>query len=195
MARRLFIVLCCGFMAVLMASCGQSYKLQSLAVTPGALTASGEQQIVLLGIGAYQQLTVTASFSNSKTQDVTNDPNTHYQLNSSSMPSTGKLEPTVAVPLSSISISNSGKVMVLSEACTFDTEPLPGTTPPSAWSYFGYPYKLQVTYTNNGVTDTAFLDVQVVNAPYCWDGTDAVGGNSATPPAGFLGNQAEGWGI
>jgi hypothetical protein len=174
-----------------MASCGQSYKLQSLAVTPGALAASGEQQIVLLGIGAYQQLTVTASFSNSKTQDVTNDPNTHYQLNSSSMPA--DLNPAVAVPLSSILISNSGKVTVLSKACTFDTEPIPGTSD-AQWTYFGYPYKLQVTYTNNGVTAQAFLDVQVVNARYCWDGTDVVGGNSATPFTGFTGNLIEGWG-
>jgi hypothetical protein len=188
MVRRALVVLCFALMTVFMASCGQTYKLQSLTVTPGAVNAAGNQQVTLLGIGAYQQLTVTATFSNTKTQDVTNAAS--YQLNASLMPAS--LNPAVAVPLASVSLSPSGKLTVLGKACTVDTEPAPGST--GTYTYFSYPYKAQISYTNNGVTATTEMDVNVINARYCWDGTDAVGGNTATPFAGFTGNLTAGWG-
>jgi hypothetical protein len=191
MVRRAFVVLCFGLMTILMAGCGQSYKLLSLTVTPGTPSASGNQLITLLGIGGFQQLTVTAAFSNGKTQDVTVDPHTTFQINASGMPAA--LNPAVAVPLTSISLSKSGKVTVLSEACTVDTEPVPGSGD-TAWTYFGYPYKAQVSYTENGVTATTSLDIFVINSRYCWDGTDSVGGNGSSPFTGFAGNLVEGWG-
>jgi len=188
MVRRALQVLCFAFMVAFMASCGQTYKVQSLTVTPGAMSASGSQQITLLGIGAYQQLTVTATFSNSKSQDVTSA--SHFQLNAPNMPA--NLNPTVAVPLTSVSLSPSGKVTVLSTACTSDTEPVPNSNN-TAWTYFTYPYKAQISYTDNGVTVTTLMDINVINSRYCWDGTDNIG-NGATPFAGFAGNLAAGWG-
>jgi hypothetical protein len=190
MVRRVLIVLSFGLMTMFMASCGQTYKLLSISVTPGTPSASGNQQITLLGIGAFQQLTVTAKFSNGKTQDVTVDPHTTYQLNASGMPA--DLNPAVAVPMQNVSLSQSGKVTVLSKACTVDTEPVPGSNN-TAWTYFGYPYKALISYTQNGETATTLLDVNVINSRYCWDGTDDVG-NGTTPFAGFAGNLADGWG-
>jgi hypothetical protein len=179
------IVLCLGLTTVILASCGQTYEVKSIAVTPGVLAASGNEQITLVGIGAYQQLTVTAIYSNGKTRDVTQSSGTTYQINSSIMPAA--LNPAVAVPLQNVSLSTSGLVSVRSEACTFDTEPNPGSND-TAWTYFGYPYKGLITYTNNGVAVTALLDIEVVNSRWCFDG------NNATPFTGFAGNLADGWG-
>jgi hypothetical protein len=184
MVRRVLGVLCLGITVLFMSSCGQTYKLLSISVTPGTLTPSGDSQVELVGIGAFQQLTVTATFSNTKTQVVTVDPNTKYELGSSLMPS--NLNPSVAVPLQNVVVSNSGMVSVLSAACTYDTEPI--SSADSSWTYFTYPYKLKVTYTNNGVTATAIMDVNVLNTRYCFDGTNA------TPFAGFAGNLSAGWG-
>ena len=68
MVHRAMVLLCLGFMTVLMASCGQTYKLQYITVAPGASVSSA---ISLGSIGSTQPLTVTAHFSNTKTEDVT----------------------------------------------------------------------------------------------------------------------------
>ncbi len=71
MKRRVLVTFCVGVLMALMASCGQTYSLQSISVTPGAYGATGSAAMNLEGIGSYQTLTVTAQFSNTKTQNVT----------------------------------------------------------------------------------------------------------------------------
>ena len=64
MVPRVLTALGAGFMAVLMASCGQTYKLDSITVAP----ATGYN---LVSPGQTGALTVTATYSNTKTNDVT----------------------------------------------------------------------------------------------------------------------------
>lgn len=177
MGRRALVVLGLAFMTVLLASCGQSYKLDSIEVTPGTLASSGNMAINLEGGGAYQQLTVTAKFSNSKTQDVTSQ--STYQIGASAM---GEQ----IAPLESVTVNKSGMVQVVGITCTWDTEPT--SSADTAWEYGVVPYKLTVAYTNNGYTSTAQMDVNVDNlAGYCFDG------QKFTPPAGFPGNSVVGY--
>lgn len=187
MVRRAMVVLCVGFMCFFVAGCGQSYKLDSIVVTPGAPTASGVSEINLEGEGAFQQLTVTAKFSNNKSVDVTskstfaigpspiNDPfpgceNTH----------------TCIAPLESLRVTNTGLVSVIGKACTWDTEPT--NVADTTFGYGVSPYPMTVTYTENGVTATANMDIDVANLAFsCFDGKLYV------PPAGFMGNSVVGY--
>jgi hypothetical protein len=178
MVRRVLTGLCVGFMCIFVASCGQTYKLQSITVTPGTADSAGNSSINLEGDGAFQQLTVTAHYSNTKSQDVT--VNSTYELGASQM---GEL----IAPLESVSVNKSGMVNVLNYACTWDTEP---TNPPtdSTFVYAVLPYKVTVSYTENGVTSTAYLDVNVANiGGYCFDGT------GVKPYSGFPGNSVAGY--
>jgi hypothetical protein len=186
MVRRALLVLCLGLMTVLLASCGQTYELQSISVTPGTLDSAGNSQINLVGDGAFQQLTVTAKYSNTKTKDVT--VHSSYQLNASKMGDAS--DGRSIAPLTSVAVNNSGMVNVLDYACTWDTEPT--SSADTAWYYTIAPYQVKVTYTENGVTATALMDVTVVNlnnGGYCFDGTDF------TPTSGFKGNSVVGYGI
>lgn len=182
MVRRALVVLCVGFMAVLMTSCGQTYKLLSITVTPGTLDASGNSAIYLEGDAAFQQLTVTATYSNTKTQDVTL--RSTYQIGTSDI-SKYFNNPNPA-PLSSVAVNNSGRISVVAPACTWDTEPT--SSADTAWNYGLYPYHATITYTENGVTTTAYLDINVANWAFsCFDG------KAYLPPTGFAGNTVVGY--
>jgi len=177
MVRRAMLVVCFALMAVFMTSCGQTYKLTGLQVTPGTLTPSGASTINLEGQGAFQQLTVTATFSNSKTQDVT-QASTFGQIGDSA------LGEKIA-PLESLTVVG-GFVKVVGYACTWDTEP---TDPPtnSKFSYGIAPYSVNISYTDNGITKTTQAFVNVNNdAGFCYDPTNPA-------PTGFAGNQASGY--
>ena len=151
MVQRALIVLGVGFLAALMASCGQTYKLDSITIAP----ATGYN---LVSPGETGALTVTANYSNSKTNDVTL--NSSYQLGSS-------LAPGDAAPLQALSLNKSGVVTASSTigACTWvaSTE---GTTP----TYATYPYPVTVTYAENGVTVTAIAPISMATAANCNDG-------------------------
>ncbi|MGA3126301.1 MAG: hypothetical protein ABSD13_06270 [Candidatus Korobacteraceae bacterium] len=147
MVRRAFILSCVGLLMVLLASCGQTYKLMSISVTPGALGATGSSAIDLDGIGSFQQLTVTALFSNSKTEDVT--VNSTYQLGSST---------DTLAPLSAVTVNTSGIVKAVGAACTWTATEASGTT---IWQYQTQPYPVDITYTENGVTATTTAYVSV----------------------------------
>jgi len=178
MGRRALVVLGLVFMTVLLASCGQSYQLMSITVTPGALDAAGNASIALDGVGAFQQLTVTAKYSNQKTQDVTLL--SSYQVGASAM---GEK----IAPLESLTVNKSGQVNLVNYACTWDTEPTNAAA--TNWSYYTAPYTVTVKYTDNGHTATALLNVSAANLVYCYDGLSP----STTPPAGFPGNLAVGY--
>lgn len=157
MVRRALILLCFGFMTVFMASCGQSYKLLSISVAPGASGATGSSAINLEGIGTFQALTVTALYSNTKTQDVT--AMSTYQLGASQ---------DVNAPLSAVIVNKSGVVKAVDGACTWIAEP---TDPPtnSKFLYGTAPYPVTITFTNNGITATTTAFVSVNSLAGCFD--------------------------
>ncbi len=157
MGRRALVVLCLGFMTVLLASCGQTYKLESITIAP----AAGYSLTNAVPQGA---LTVTATYSNSKTADVT--VNSSYEilasaLNSTTAPLSVNGVPTVTINKSGV-VSASGAAV----ACTWS-----GTTTP----YLPNQYLAQASYTEDGVTATASVSINVATAPGC------VGQTGTTP--------------
>jgi hypothetical protein len=165
MVRRVLIVLCFGFMTVFMGSCGQTYKLLSISVTPGALGATGSSAINIEGIGTFQSLTVTALYSNTKTEDVTGK--SQYQIGAS-------LDPNA--PLSATTVNGSGVVKAVGGVCTWVAEPTDSPTN-SAFSYGTSPYTVTITYS--GFTTVAFVSVN--SLPGCYDPANPA-------PKGFPGN-------
>lgn len=148
MVRRVLILLCIGFITVFMASCGQTYKLQSISISPAAgysLTSAAPQ-------GA---LTVTANYSNTKTADVT--VHSSYQMVASALS-------TTTAPLNAVAVNNSGIVTASGSvpACTWAATTSGGTT-----TYTPDPYLVEASYTENGVTATASVPIHVVTAPGC----------------------------
>jgi len=134
--RRLFLGL--GVVAMfLMASCGQSYEVKGITVTPA---------YVSLAQGGSQQFTVTATFSNSQTEDVTL--RSSYSLGASAADAANK----GVAPLTALTYNNSGYLQVVGGACTFTN---------SNGAKVGNPYSLNISYTNNGknVTTVAQIDV------------------------------------
>ena len=142
MVRRVLAGLCVGFMCIFGASCGQSYKLQSIAVTPSTGYSFSD-------LGDTGALVVVASFSNTKSSVVT--ANSTYQVGVSTAPAN-------AAPLGVITVDNSGLVVNSSTlvACTYD----PVTSQ-------AYPYPVTVSYSNNGVTATKIVPINVSTAPGC----------------------------
>jgi hypothetical protein len=155
MARRVLVALCFGFMTLILASCGQTYELQSITISPS--------QPKIDGISTPLAVTVTANYSNGKSEDATTK--AAYQISSS--------DPT-NVPLAGLSVNKSG---ILSTT----------TVPVCTWSWtlnsdgstYTYalvsPYTLTATYS--GFTATAV--VGVASAVPCYDGSS---GNTAPVP-------------
>jgi hypothetical protein len=158
MARRALILLCIGFMTVFMASCGQTYELQSITVTPA--------QPNIEGINVSQPLTVTAHFSNSKTEDVT--VKSLYQIGQA----TALTDPNT--PLAGLTVNKSGVVETTSvPACTWGYKLGSDGKTYSYW--ITSPYVVTITYS--GFTTTAAVSVASL-APSCYDG---IGFNAPTP--------------
>jgi len=132
-------------MCIFGASCGQTYKLESIAVTP----STGYSFKALGDTGA---LVVVATFSNTKTSVVTGS--STYQVGSSTAPNN-------AAPLGVVTVDKSGMVINSSTlvACTYD--PVSGAP---------YPYPVTVTYIENGVTATKIVPINVSTAPGCNSG-------------------------
>ncbi len=169
MVRRTLIVLCVGVITVLLASCGQTYKLQSISITPAAgynLTDANPQ-------GA---LTVTASYSNTKSNVVT--VNSSYEIQASPLSSTTAPLSVDGVP--TVTVNKSGVVTASSTAvaCTWVAVNTNGTT-----TYQSEPYLAQASYTENGVTATASVAINVATSAGC-------GGQSNTAPAAERGATA-----
>jgi len=143
MLRRVLAGLCVGFMCIFVTSCGQTYKVVSIDVTP----ANGYS---LDSSSPTGQLTVTATYSNTKTSDVTLSSSYSVQGSGNPIPE--------AAPVGAVVINNSGLVTASGTllACTFDAT----TSTP-------YPYIAQVSYTNNGVTVHATAPINVATAPGC----------------------------
>jgi hypothetical protein len=146
MVRRVFTVFCLGAIAILMTSCGQTYELQSISVSPSSANFDT--------FGSTQQFTVTATYTNTKTEDVTARSN--YSIGPSpALNSTTAPLPPVNAP---ISYNDSGLVTASANvpACTY----APTTNVPS-------PYSLNITYTENGITKTASASLNVATASGC----------------------------
>ncbi len=118
--------LCCLALVCLF-GCGQTYELQSVEVSPSSPN--------VVGIGGFQQLTVTARYSNGKSQDVTN--RTAYKID---LPANG----APFAPPEALTISVSGRVQAVDGACTW-TAIWSADTPPKK-SYATNPYILTATF-------------------------------------------------
>lgn len=153
MARRVFTVLCLGVLCALLANCGQTYELQSIAVTP--------TYVDLYKTGASQTFTVTATYTNTKTSVVT--AKAQYTLANSSLSS---------APVAALALTNNGTgyFQVLGNpACTF-TATLASSG--SGYVYQDYPYTLNISYTEGSITKTAVASIDVNNEADCYDGTN-----------------------
>lgn len=148
MVQRAMVLLCVCSLAMFLMGCGQTYELQSITVSP--TTASLE------GINATQALTVTAHYSNSKTQDVTIK--SSYQVSQA----TALTDPNT--PNGAVSVSGSGVVETSNSvwACTWVT-----TSAGSGYIYgITSPYVVTVSY--GGFTTTSAI--AVASGPTCYDG-------------------------
>jgi hypothetical protein len=146
MVRRVMTVLCVGAIFTVLASCGQTYKLQSISVSPTSAS--------LATFGSTQQLTVTATYTNTKTADVTQK--SQYSIGGSSAPN--NTAPLSVNGLPTVTVNNSGLVAASPNvpACTY----APTTNVP-------YPYSVNVTYTENGVTVSTSASLNVATASGC----------------------------
>jgi hypothetical protein len=158
MVRRALILLCFGFMTVFMASCGQTYELQSITVTPA--------QPNIEGINTSQALTVMAHYSNTKSEDVT--VKSTYQIGQA----TALSDPDT--PLGAVSVSKSGIVETSATvpACTWDYALNSDGKTYSYW--ITSPYVVTITYA--GFTTTSSVSVDSLAG--CYDG---IGYKAPTP--------------
>ena len=102
---------------LLLASCGQTYELVSLELTPTHPN--------VVGIGGTAQFAVTAKYSNTKSSDVT-----HRSAYTITAPS----GTTSVVPPGALTMSPTGRLEVVLGACTWTnsgttTDPVYGTDP------------------------------------------------------------------
>jgi hypothetical protein len=153
MARRALAVLCFGILSLFMASCGQTYHLDSITVSPKSFYLEGPNAPTPL---ESQPLTVTGNYSNTKTEIVTTG--STYQVDQA----TGMSDPNT--PTGAVFVNGTSGVVEVSPrilACTFKLNST-GT---------GYvttsPYVVTVTY--QGQQDTAAVYVDTM--PNCHDTT------------------------
>ena len=114
-------------------SCGQTYELLSIEVSPAKPN--------IVGMGSFQQLQVMAKYSNTKADDVTSQ-------------ATYKVDPPTGAPnapASALSVSASGRVQIVEAVCTW-TSILNGTTK----TYVGTPYVMTASFKN--VQSVAFIN-------------------------------------
>jgi hypothetical protein len=175
MLRRAFILLCVGLLMVMLASCGQTYKLMSITVTTtpaGATTPSASAWGNIEGIGNTATLAVTAHYSNTKTEDVT--VKSTFEVGDSTDPRA----PTGAL---TVNVSGIAKAVDPNGTCTWYAEPT--NSADTTFAYDTKPYVVTVTYS--GFTTTAYVSVDSVVD--CYDGI------TYTAPSGYAGTGTNGF--
>lgn len=157
MVRRAMLVLCFALLTVFMASCGQTYELQSISVVaiPAGATTSTSAIADLEGIGSTANLVVTAHYSNTKTEVVTVKAN--WNGTSAPSPTGVKLD----APVGAVTVNQSGLASVVDPACTW-------VATASGTSYTYTPYYYTVTVTYSGYTTYAYIAVDSETG--CYDG-------------------------
>ncbi len=145
MRKKILTLIACGVLAFAFSGCGDSYELQSISINPTHPN--------VVGIGGTAQFTVTAHYSNNKTQDVTTR-------------STFQIAAPVGAPfapLSAITINPSGLTEAVNPgACTWVTS---GTSP--NWQYATDPYVLTVSFS--GKTVEGYISVASLGGCYSPD--------------------------
>ncbi len=163
MERRALVVLCLSLMTLLLASCGQTYELQSITVS--GPQGGTDSSFNIEGFGNSQPVVVTANYTNGKTDDVTIHSN--YSMGASADPN---------APLTAVEVNQSGVLKVIDGACTWSyTFPNGSTTA----NYTTQPYPVTITYS--GHTTTAFLSVASEGG--CYDGIGFPAPAPASAPA------------
>jgi hypothetical protein len=135
-------------MCIFVASCGQTYRLESISVAP----ATG---YTFTTLGESGPLTVTAYYSNTKSSDVTAV--SKYVDAGSSAPNSPAAGDAVHTDLSGV-VHVSSTV----EACTYVSTTTNGVT-----TITPDPYAVNVSYEENGVIVHASVPINVATAPGC----------------------------
>ena len=131
LASLFLLFLLCGSL-VLLNGCGQTYDLVALEVEPGFAN--------LAGLGARQQFTVLAHYSNTKTTDVT------HQATYTLTPPTSAPPGYVITP-NAITITQDGQAeAVLPGACTWTGVTTTDATGKQSTAYGSNPYILTATF-------------------------------------------------
>lgn len=143
--QRILMLLACALLVIGFAGCGDSYELQSISVEPTHPN--------VVGIGGTAQLTVTAHYSNNKTEDVTR--RATFQL---AQP-TGSMS---SLPLSAVTINASGLAEAIDGVCTWTVS---GSSP--HWEYGTDPYLVNIAF--GGKTVQGFLSVASIAGCYSPD--------------------------
>jgi hypothetical protein len=112
--------------------------LLSIEVTPSSPN--------VVGIGGYQQLTVTAKYSNGEALDVTD--RSVYKID---LPANG----APWAPLSALAVNTTGRVQSVEGACTWTAYPNPDD--PKKKNYATNPYILTATFAKHD--SVAFISV------------------------------------
>ena len=137
MARRMMLVVLAVALTMLLAGCGQTYEVVSISATP--------PRVALSSTTTSQQFKITATYSNTKTEDVTTQAS--YSMTDST---------ASTAPLDGISYNNAGLVsLTATPSCTYTT------------STASNPYTLNVSYSNNGKTVTTSAYIDVNNSSTC----------------------------
>ncbi len=166
MVRRALVVLCLGLTTLILANCGQTYELQSITIAP-------DTGYDLEGLAKSGQLTVTAHYSNSKTDDVTSK--STYEVSGSQDP---------RAPLGGVTVNNSGLVQNSASlgVCTWYAEPTGSAVGNTSFGYSTYPYTVTVTYSGH----TAQTQISVNSVADCYDAANPA-------PAGYPGTGTSGY--
>lgn len=159
MFSRISLTIACCLFVIFCLACGQTYETQSIAMDPSSPN--------VVGIGGWQQMTVTANMSNSKTQDVTN--RSTYAITAP-----GAVPPGVYTPPDALIISATGRIQAVGAACTWSSTMTTDTPPKKVFATT--PYVLTATWDNHQAI--AFISV---NSGSPCDAPTTTGGTAPGP--------------
>src|SRR5579872_6504851 len=133
--KSLLVLITSLSLIVAIGGCGTTNTLQSITITPGANatpptsgTGAGSNFVNMQGIGATQQFTVSALYSNGKSVAVTTQAT--YTLTAPTLPPDAINKNVTFGPASALTINASGMAEVVGGACTWYDDPGP-IIPPS----------------------------------------------------------------
>jgi hypothetical protein len=151
------MLLCVGSLAVFMSGCGQTYKLDSISASPST-------GYTLTSPGATGAITVTATFSNSKTSDVTLNSNTSYNIQQSPLfsPTVNTINPNPTMPIAMAGGPGTVQAITNVPGCSYAAVTSGGTT-----TYEAAPYTVLIKYTNDGITKQATVPIMVETESPC----------------------------
>jgi hypothetical protein len=138
--RRIAVALCLGFVCLFGASCGQTYTLQAITITP-------KDGLTLSTPGQTESISVTAYFKNSTSSKSLG---VSYQSSYTITPPDSNVISTAPAGAVLYQYPNLIKADDILMACTYS-------------GAVDYPYTVTASYTSDGVTKTASIPVTVTD--------------------------------